>query len=684
MSVATRPGPEIWNYKLLGETGYRSRTSITPTELHAVLTELRYIDITERHAYAHGWITLVTAMMGRMSRTNTGRFFEDGRPRYDWHCHGPVKYTLYGYTDEVACYRAIASRLTRCGKTQLGKIESAASCAFSRMQLASMAESQVEYYPPYLCQQTSVNTGRQLGANAGRELTVFGAPAKVVAAVEKYGTTVIVTQASRSVTTDGKKSSASLLRFVGHLGNRGDYTIKRVEAIGETQLMVTLATPLRESVLRGASVYVGHNRAHTAGDRVQEIVEKIRLCKCREEKRLHHRTSCESKEISWQVHRRPAFSYDDGGVLSEDSDVQATVFGNFKVTHPNGCDCWFCIRLQKPAFDSIGNPRPPADFPPVRALRGPKVCSCNVPECHAMEKKPERTCEFGGLPCFEVTFFLDWTGFLAGTSLSDSPDHEYALRTRALAPPPEPVTLRDLGSREVDVTEDRLEHRTARGQITHTVWEARQQRVADLLDLESSAALNPTVTEEALLENERGGQVWNPCSGSTRPTVGDFVRLKISKEGLLRGNICRITRDDYTVQNRDTTPYALKKLGAGAEKTWFKEKHFVRVERSEDAADGAPASEMQRRVAMSARLDVAQARHAIAEVGGDDEERAAARLELATAKEVVEKDVQYAGAVRRVYKRTRGDPDGDDEYGHRRRNWPNTDPPPCVDIDSDD
>ena len=150
----------------------------------------------------------------------------------------------------------------------------------------------------------------------------------------------------------------------------------------------------------------------------------------------------------------------------------------------NGCDCGYCTECG-PAFDSVDNPRPPAKFPPVRAVRGPVVCSCNQPQCRAVQTKPERTCVHGGLPSFHVTYFHNWSGCLSGTTLSDDPDDLEALHTRALAPPREPSTLSDLGSR--------VEHRTRHGQISHTDWLVRQQRVDDLLNLQISAASNPTV-----------------------------------------------------------------------------------------------------------------------------------------------------------------------------------------------
>ena len=60
----------------------------------------------------------------------------------------------------------------------------------------------------------------------------------------------------------------------------------------------------------------------------------------------------------------------------------------------------------------------------------------------------------------------------------------------------------------------------------------------------------------------RDSAAWIDATG--RPTVGDFVRLKVSKEGLSPGDICEVTHDD-----RDGNPYKLKKVGTSSVKSYF-------------------------------------------------------------------------------------------------------------------
>ena len=63
---------------------------------------------------------------------------------------------------------------------------------------------------------------------------------------------------------------------------------------------------------------------------------------------------------------------------------------------------------------------------------------------------------------------------------------------------------------------------------------------------------------------------WVDATG--RPTVGDFVRLKVSKEGLSPGDICEVTHDD-----RDENPYKLKKVGTSSVKSYFDEAMVQKV-----------------------------------------------------------------------------------------------------------
>ena len=420
---------------------------------------MRMVDATQRHPFKHDWVTLIAAVMGRVSGEDTGLIFEDRSTRYDWYCHGPGQYILHGYRDRIDCVRAIGSRLRRLGSRLLGKIKRRAKREFKRMHLSSMwelkyapkntaADPEPGRYAPFLDQQTSSNSGRQLGPNEGRELSIFAAPVMVAEAVLTYGTTIVVTQAARAIGTTGKLHSATLLRFVGsaHPGN-ADYEIKSVASIGETLLEVTLTTGLRQPIAKGALVHVVRNRTRTAGDRVEEMVEKVYVCQCDENQRSHHRSSCKTKLISWPVFRQPAFSFRDDGSFAADSDMEVAKYGNYLTAHPNGCDCLFCNEVG-PAFDSFGNPRPPSTFPAVRAARGSTVCSCGVPECMAVQSETGDPCTYGGLPCFHVTYFFDWTGsLLSGTNGSDDADDLRDLQERALAPPREPTTLSDLHPR---------------------------------------------------------------------------------------------------------------------------------------------------------------------------------------------------------------------------------------------
>ena len=67
-----------------------------------------------------------------------------------------------------------------------------------------------------------------------------------------------------------------------------------------------------------------------------------------------------------------------------------------------------------------------------------------------------------------------------------------------------------------------------------------------------------------------GGGDWTNASG--RPTVGDHVRLKVSKEGLSPGDICEVMSDDH-----DGNPYKLKKVGTSSTKSYFTEEQVQKV-----------------------------------------------------------------------------------------------------------
>ena len=66
------------------------------------------------------------------------------------------------------------------------------------------------------------------------------------------------------------------------------------------------------------------------------------------------------------------------------------------------------------------------------------------------------------------------------------------------------------------------------------------------------------------------GGDWAAASG--RPTVGDHVRLKVSKEGLSPGDICEVMSDDH-----DGNPYKLKKVGTSSTKSYFTEEQVQKV-----------------------------------------------------------------------------------------------------------
>jgi hypothetical protein len=60
------------------------------------------------------------------------------------------------------------------------------------------------------------------------------------------------------------------------------------------------------------------------------------------------------------------------------------------------------------------------------------------------------------------------------------------------------------------------------------------------------------------------------------------VKLKISKKGLSAGDICEVTQDD-----RDQSPYKLKKLGTSSDKSWFEEGDVDKVQRGGSGDSGS-------------------------------------------------------------------------------------------------
>ena len=77
------------------------------------------------------------------------------------------------------------------------------------------------------------------------------------------------------------------------------------------------------------------------------------------------------------------------------------------------------------------------------------------------------------------------------------------------------------------------------------------------------------------------GSDWSDVGG--RPTVGDHVRLKISKEGLSLGDICEVMSDD-----EDDDPFKLKKLGTSSTKQYFKEEHVQKITAAGQASSATP------------------------------------------------------------------------------------------------
>lgn len=76
---------------------------------------------------------------------------------------------------------------------------------------------------------------------------------------------------------------------------------------------------------------------------------------------------------------------------------------------------------------------------------------------------------------------------------------------------------------------------------------------------------------------------WSTATGSPRPTVGDFVRITISKEGLSAGNICEVMNDDH-----DRRPYKLKTVGTAD--TCRREHPLLPAPRLPDNRDRVPMS----------------------------------------------------------------------------------------------
>jgi hypothetical protein len=62
------------------------------------------------------------------------------------------------------------------------------------------------------------------------------------------------------------------------------------------------------------------------------------------------------------------------------------------------------------------------------------------------------------------------------------------------------------------------------------------------------------------------GWGWTTSRQLGRPTTGDFVRLKVNKNGLSAGDICEVMQDD-----RDSSPYKLKKARTSSVKQYFDE-----------------------------------------------------------------------------------------------------------------
>jgi hypothetical protein len=108
----------------------------------------------------------------------------------------------------------------------------------------------------------------------------------------------------------------------------------------------------------------------------------------------------------------------------------------------------------------------------------------------------------------------------------------------------------------------------------------------------NESAISETSSPRPGLQTDSG---WTTCAG--RPTKGDHVKLKISKEGLSPGDICEVTQDD-----RDQSPYKLTKLGTSSVKSYFKVDDVDKVQRSGSGGDDVakPAAAAKPAVAQKA------------------------------------------------------------------------------------
>ena len=108
---------------------------------------------------------------------------------------------------------------------------------------------------------------------------------------------------------------------------------------------------------------------------------------------------------------------------------------------------------------------------------------------------------------------------------------------------------------------------------------------------EEEASPDPFVEEEST-------DPWVRSEGGQRPTVGDFVRLKVSKEGLSPGDVAVVSKDD-----KDANPYKLRRIGDTGDLSYFTEVMVEKVEQRKPA-DGSCICTLSK---ASSRLATAQA-----------------------------------------------------------------------------
>lgn len=366
--------PECVHYptKLVRSDKVRVRAPYQKTtfcEKHGVCAEKEIIAALHTRHYKHDWRTLTILLLGDAppEKTKLKQYWSSDE-HYTFHYSAGIggTYTFIGYQTVVQCIHHLCKRLSRISTHLTSKLDASTMKTYMeavwlyRMHREALRRAGEKFrYPPSK-------------SHRFRQIVVFGAPAVIIETAAQYATLILTSQSARSLGGDASEI------WIGADQGGATYLITDMRPIGAggQSTLLRLATGLRHPVTEGTQVYVGSRMLRTAGDHIQHVRETVWTCNCPNKlkrshsticvqdvtstvdktvRRLPARSKCKHKFIWWRIVRHKAWADNGDGLLREDTDALARVYGHFRCTHDRLCKCLNCkSRLLGPTHDDDG------------------------------------------------------------------------------------------------------------------------------------------------------------------------------------------------------------------------------------------------------------------------------------------------------------------------------------------